>query len=72
MESFGTQHRQEIIMIEDKHRQEILQMERLKEKLETEMQAEICSLRNMYEEQKNKVENASENIRTLDKDNRVI
>ena len=46
-------------MIEDKHRQEILQMERLKEKLETEMQAEISSLRNMFEEQKNKYEDAS-------------
>ena len=58
MEQFGAKHRQDILAIDDEHRQKILAVEREKD----ELQAQIVSLRNLYDEEQNKLNCASDDI----------
>lgn len=58
MEQFGAKHRQDILAIDDEHRSKILDMEREKD----DLQDQLISLRNLYDDERNKLNCASDDI----------
>lgn len=60
--------RNDISLLEDKHRNEVLELERNR----NELRAELSDLRNICDVERNRLDEATDNIRSVEGDKRAI
>ena len=60
--------RNDISLLEDKHRNEIMELERVRE----ELRAEVCDMRNICDAERGRVHLANDNIKSVEDEKRVV